>query len=566
MSLPLAHDPGSAAHRDLDPHHALPATTSEEPPAKGSLWRKLLVLVIILGLIGLAVWRIHTSNTQTTATNGRSAAAAANRATPVQVAAVQQRTVPVYLTALGTVTAYNTVTLHTRVDGQLLKVNFTEGQNVKEGQLLLQIDPRPYQAAVDQATGTLTKDQANLNNMTAEAQRYTALYQAGVVSKESQQSQISNAGQAGGSIAADQAAIEAAKVNLGYTKIYSPINGVVGLRAVDPGNIVHASDATGLVVITQIHPIAIIFTLPEDQLPQVQQAMRGGGKLSVEAYDRSDDHKIATGTLLTIDNQIDTTTGTAKLKSVFDNTDNALFPNQFVNIRLIISQRENAIVVPTAAIQTGTQGNFVFVVHSGAGTAGGGGRRGGGRRNGGGGNAGGGAAAAGAGGATAGGGAAADGDTTPRTPPAHVNVTAVHVDFVQGTNSILAAGAVNPGDQLVVDGQEKLTDGSNVAPTAVAGTGAGRANGGGGRRGAAGAGSPSGAGGPQAAADTNGTSGQPAAQNTAADGASTAPGQHKHNHVATTGGDGSSPAGVGQPGQHHKRDNSGATNGGGGTQ
>ncbi len=202
MSLPPAHDQGPATQRDLDPHHALPtpsgnsATVSDpahllpahaaEEPAKGSWVRKVILLLIIAGAIAFAVWRIQVNKTETAATNNK-AAAAANRPTPVLVAPVQQRTVPIYLTALGTVTAYNTVTLHSRVDGQLLKVNFTEGQVVKQGQLLLQIDPRPYQAAVDQAVGTLAKDEANLKNMDAEAQRYTALYQAGVVSKESQQ-------------------------------------------------------------------------------------------------------------------------------------------------------------------------------------------------------------------------------------------------------------------------------------------------------------------------------------------------------------------------------------------
>ena len=483
MPLPLTHEPESASERGADSYdrfpnstgrtpvtdsaHLLPAET-QEPPAKGSWWRKILLLVVVLAIVGVAAWRIHENNLKTAATNNRSARDAAGRATPVMVTPVVQATVPVYLTALGTVTPYNTVTLHSRVDGQLLKVNFTEGQAVKQGQLLIQIDPRPYQATVDQATGTLTKDQATLANSQAEAQRYTALYQAGVVSKESQQTQVTSAGQASGIIAADQAAIEAAKVNLGYTRIYSPIDGVVGLRGVDPGNIVHASDSTGLVVITQIHPISTIFTLPEDQLPQVQQAMRGGNKLVVEAYDRGSSNKLATGTLLTIDNQIDTTTGTAKLKAVFDNKDNALFPNQFVNIRLILNQRENAIVVPTAAIQSGTQGNFVFVLRGGAGAPGG--RRGGGNGGGGGGgqrrNGGNGQGGNGQGrpGGNGGGAGAQNGGGAPSGPTGHVNVVQVHVDFVQGANSILSPGAVRAGDQVVVDGQEKLNDGSNVAP------------------------------------------------------------------------------------------------------
>ena len=265
--------------------------------------------------------------------------------------------------------------------------------------------------------------------------------------------QVSNQGQAVGAIKADQASIEAARVNLNYTRITSPIDGVVGLRQVDPGNIVNAGSATGLVVITQIHPISVIFTLPEDQLPQVQAAMKSPKPLVVEAYDRSDAHKIASGTLLTIDNEIDTTTGTAKLKAVFDNADDALFVNQFVNVRLVLSDRPNAIVVPTAAIGTGTQGDFVFVVKPGA-AAGGGGRHKKGA-----------AAASGSGADSA--SSSSGGDTGNGGKPRaqfHAEAVPVHVDFVIGTNSILADGAVQPGQQVVVDGQEKLVDGGGVTP------------------------------------------------------------------------------------------------------
>jgi multidrug efflux system membrane fusion protein len=439
----------------------------------GSRLRLLVVTLIILAIIGFIVWRIHANNQQA-AQQAAKQAAAANRPTPVQVAAVQQKTVPVFLTALGTVTAYNTVTLQARVSGQLLAVNFQEGQTVKKGQLLLEIDPRPYQAALDQAIGTLAKDEANLKNMQAEAERYTALYQAGVVSKETQQLQISNQGQAVGSIDADKAAIEAARVNLGYTKIYSPIDGVVGLRQVDPGNIVNAGSTTtnGLVVITQIHPIAVIFTLPEDQLPQVQQAMKGGKKLVVEAYDRTDAHKIAAGTLLTIDNQIDTTTGTAKLKAVFDNKDGSLFANQFVNVRLILSERPNALVVPTAAIENGNQGDYVFVVNPGptppdklknlpggtpANTTTGGGKSKG-------------SAAPAAGNQQADdeeeeGGNASGGKNGKPRQPFHADVVPVHVDFTIGTSSVLSNTTnLKPGQNVVVDGQEKLVDGAPVTP------------------------------------------------------------------------------------------------------
>ena len=455
----------SATKTVSDPGHLLPEHASEPGGRRPGRGRLVIVALILLAVIGFIVWRIH-SNNQAAAALAAKQAAAANRPTPVQVTPVQQKTVPVFLTALGTVTAYNTVTLHSRVDGQLLQVNFQEGQAVRKGQLLLQIDPRPYQAAVDQAIGTLAKDEANLKNTQAEAERYTALYQAGVVSKEQQQLQVSNQGQAAGSIKADQATIEAARVNLGYTKIYSPIEGVVGLRLVDPGNIVHASDSTGLVVITQIHPIAIIFTLPEDQLPQVQTAMKGGRKLVVEAYDRTDAHKIASGTLLTIDNQIDTTTGTAKLKAVFDNADGSLFANQFVNVRLILSQRQNAIVVPTAAIESGNQGDYVFVVNPGPTppdklknlpggtpantTAGAQPKR---------------SARPAAG--NAGNEQSDEEGGNGRQPrqPFHADVVPVHVDFTIGTNSVLSNSTnLKAGQQVVVDGQEKLVDGAPITP------------------------------------------------------------------------------------------------------
>ncbi len=449
-----------AAKLAAEPYRAAPPRMEERSDSSsGGPWRKIILLLVLLAVAGLIVWRIRSSNASTKTETDR-ATAQANRATPVQTAPVQQKTVPVYFTALGTVTAYNTVTVNSRVSGQLIRVNFREGQNVRKGDLLMEIDPAPYKAAVDQAIGQLAKDQANLDNMKAEAERYTALYNAGVVSKESQQLQVSNQGQAAGSIKADQAAIEAAKVNLAYCRIYSPIDGVVGLRQVDPGNIVNAGQTTGLVVLTQIHPIAVIFTLPEDQLPRVQRAMKAPAPpLTVEAYDRSDAHLIATGKLLTIDNQIDTTTGTAKLKAVFDNADNGLFANQFVNIRLVLSQRPDAIVVPTAAISTGTQGDYVFVVNPGPGRVTG---AGGGRRRGAGGGGAGAAGRAPAGGAPA--GAAADGtDAQPRAQ-FHVDTVPVHVDFVDGTTSILADGALKPGQQVVVDGQEKLVDGASVTP------------------------------------------------------------------------------------------------------
>lgn len=424
-----------------------PLIEPEQP--KGSIVRKILVVVIILAAIGAAVWKIHANNAAENATAAKMAAAA-DRPTPVQVSPVVQKTMPIYLTELGTVTAYNTVTIKSRVDGQLIRLNVREGQAVKQGQLLAEIDPSPYQAALAQAQGQLTKDQATAANAQAEASRYTALFNAGVVSKESQQAQISTAGQAEGSIAADKAAIEAARVNLAYTKITSPINGVVGLRLVDPGNIVHASDTNGLLVVTQLQPIAVIFTLPEDQLPQVLDLMRGGNQLPVDAYDRSGTNHIATGRVLTVDNQIDPTTGTVKVKAVFDNRDGALFPNQFVNIRLILEQRKNALVIPASALQNGAQGNFVFLVKEGQPPA----------------------------------SKTDDGSAQPEQPANETpqpNATSgektgqngrprsnnyvvaqpVQVDLTEGSQVILKSG-LKAGDMVVVDGQEKLKDGSRV--------------------------------------------------------------------------------------------------------
>ncbi|MFC6645893.1 efflux RND transporter periplasmic adaptor subunit [Granulicella cerasi] len=432
-----------------DPSHLLPehATETTAGTSKRRLW---IVVFIVLLVVAIIFWRIH-SNNVATAAQAKKDAAAANRPVPVQTYNVQQKTVPVFLSALGTVTAYNTVTLSSRVDGQLLQVNFREGQAVKKGQLLLQIDPRPYQATLDQALGTLAKDEANLKYAQAEAQRYSALYQAGVVSKESQQTQVSTAGQAEGTVKADRAAVESARVNLGYTRIYSPIDGVVGLRQVDPGNLVTAASNTGLVVITQIHPIAVVFTLPEDQIPLVQNALKGGAKLVAEAYDRSDSHKIAAGTLLTIDNQIDTTTGTAKLKAIFENTDGNLFANQFVNVRLILRERQNATLIPTAAIQSGTQGDYVFVVNDGPTPENK-------KKN---------MPATSKGEKAGKSDDTSTADSNDNKPKYHADQVPVHVDFVIGTMSVLKDGELNGGQQVVVDGQEKLVDGNNVTPTAA---------------------------------------------------------------------------------------------------
>ncbi|MGA7380431.1 MAG: efflux RND transporter periplasmic adaptor subunit [Terriglobales bacterium] len=282
-------------------------------------------------------------------------------AVPVSVSTVERRDMPYYLTGLGSVTAFYTVNVKSRVDGQLTEVNFKEGQFVNKGDLLAVIDPRPYQVVLDQSQAMLFRDQALLRDAKLNLERFKNLLQvSGAMSQQQVDTQASLVDQLDGTVRNDQATIENAKLNLVYCHITSPISGRVGLRLVDPGNMVHATDTNALLVITQLQPIAVIFTLPEDNLPAVSQHM-GQGTLPVDAYSRDDQTKLDTGKLETIDNQIDQTTGTGRLKAVFDNKGNALWPNQFVNIRLLLEVRKDSTVIPAAAIQRGPQGTYVFV-------------------------------------------------------------------------------------------------------------------------------------------------------------------------------------------------------------
>jgi multidrug efflux system membrane fusion protein len=333
----------------------------QQPSAPRGSWVRIVVYLVLATAVGLAAWYFYQNQQTTKKQNASQAAALQNRPVPVQVAATEQKPMPIFLTALGTVTPYMSVTVKARVNGQLEPVKFTEGQQVKQGQTILIIDPRPYQAALDQAKGTLAHDEALLKNAQAEFARYKALYAAGVVSKEVMQTDEAAQGQYEGAIEADKAAVETAQLQLEWCTIKSPINGKIGLRLVDPGNIITAN-TTNLVIINQLQPIAVYFTLPENQLPQVLRKLAAEKRLAVDAYDQDDVQKLASGYLLTTDNQIDTTTGTGKLKAIFDNKDQALFPNQFVNIHLVMEERTNALVVPSAAIQTGTQGSYVWVV------------------------------------------------------------------------------------------------------------------------------------------------------------------------------------------------------------
>jgi multidrug efflux system membrane fusion protein len=322
---------------------------------------RVLVYLVLIGVFGFLGWRIYQNHLAAAASSANQAAALTSRPVPVQVAPVDLKPMPIFLTALGTVTPYMSVTVKARVNGELEPVKFTEGQQVRQGETIMIIDPKPYKAALDQAKGTLAHDEALLKDAKAEFARYKSLYDAGVVSKETLDSDEATQGQYEGAIEADKAAIETAQLQLDWCTIQSPIDGRIGLRLVDPGNIITAN-TTNLVIINQFQPIAVYFTLPEGQLPQVLQKLAAEKRLPVDAYDRSDTQKLASGELLTADNQIDTTTGTDKLKAVFDNKDSALFPNQFVNIHLVLENRSNALVVPSAAIQTGLQGAYVWAV------------------------------------------------------------------------------------------------------------------------------------------------------------------------------------------------------------
>ena len=292
---------------------------------------------------------------------GRGAQDPSAHAIPVAAAPVNPKDVPVFLRGLGNVAGSNTVTVKSRVDGQLVEVNFKEGQQVKKGDLLALIDPRPFQATLDQTKATLAKDEAQLADAKTNLDRFAALVKEQVIAQQQYDTQRSQVGQIQGQIGADKAQIENAQLQLSFTRITAPIPGVVGLRLVDVGNTIHASDPNGLVVITQIEPIAVIFTLPEDSIEPVIQRMKSG-ELSADAYTRDDQTKIATGKLVTVNNQIDPTTGTDKFKAILDNKEHTLWPNQFVNVRLLLETKKNALTIPVAAIQRGAQGTFVYVV------------------------------------------------------------------------------------------------------------------------------------------------------------------------------------------------------------
>src|SRR5579863_3731166 len=315
----------------------------------------------VLLAIGLSALCASFSGCSSADSKQQKAQAAAPRAVSVAVAQVQKQDVPVYLTGLGSVTAFNTANIKSRVDGQIITVNVREGQNVKQGELLIVIDPRPYEVQLAQMQAQLFKDQATLRDAKLNLERYTTLIPSGSIAQQQVDTQKSLVDQLDGQVRTDQAQIDNAKLQIIYCHITAPFSGRVGLRQVDPGNIVHAADTNPMLILTQLQPIAVIFTLPEDQLQTVAQHMKNTA-LQVDAYSRDDQTKLATGKLQTIDNQIDPTTGTAKLKAVFDNKDNQLWPNQFVNANLLLETRKSSTVLPTPAVLRGPQGTFVYAV------------------------------------------------------------------------------------------------------------------------------------------------------------------------------------------------------------
>ena len=358
----------NSAPPSTDKTAVAPAEIEQTPPSDGSsqqthrspgIVRRLLVFA---GLAVLVVAAFLFFQRHETDKANAERPAPASPGVLITTATSRQGDIGVYVTALGTVTPISTITVKSRVDGQLMSVNYREGQMVRQGDVLIQIDPRPFQAALLQAQGQYDRDKALLENAYVDLNRYTAAYAKKAIQKQLLDTQVALVHQHEGTLKLDQGQVDNAKVQLAYCQITSPISGRVGLRLVDPGNIVHATDTTGMLVITQMQPISALFSVAEDYLPQIRQQTRRGNRLRVEAFDRSEQKLLGSGTLLTFDNEIDTTTGTIKLKASFPNSDNALFPNQFVNAQLLVDTHRGVTLVPTPAIQRSAQNTFVFVL------------------------------------------------------------------------------------------------------------------------------------------------------------------------------------------------------------
>lgn len=381
----------------------------DEPERRGKGWIWWLALALAAGG-GYYYWSHNAPPATAPQTAGEGRRGRGPMMAPVVAVKARRGDIGVFLNGLGAVTPIYTVTIKSRVDGQLMRVLYKEGDLVREGDLLLEIDPRPYQVMLEQAEGQLIRDQAALDNARIDLARYETLLKQDAVPEQQLATQKALVIQDEGIVKTDQGQIDNAKLNLVYCHITAPITGRIGLRLVDPGNIVHAADTNGLLVITQIQPISVIFTLAEDQLPEMLKKWRAGEKLRVDAYDRANNKKLAQGTLATVDNQIDQTTGTLRLRANFDNADNALFPNQFVNARLLVEEKRGVTLLPTATIQRNSQMTYVWTVK----------------------------------------------------PDSTVTVKQVTVGTVEGDDAEIKSG-LEPGDEVVMTGVDKLQEGSKVS-------------------------------------------------------------------------------------------------------
>ena len=391
-------------------------TSSPKPHPNRWRWRAIIAVPVII-VVGLLIWR-HAGSGASNSANGRSMSQAPQA---VRVATAATGDIPIVLEGLGTVTPLATVTVRTQISGQLMAIGFGEGQLVAKGDFLAQVDPRPYQVALEQDQGQLAHDQGLLAQAKRDLARYQLLVRQDSISHQQADDQRYLVQQYEGTVRADQGLVDGAKLNLAYCHIVAPVAGVVGLRQVDAGNYVQTSDTNGIVVITQLQPISVIFTLPEDDLPAVVSAFQSGDPLPVIAFDRSDTDRLAGGTLAAVDNQVDTTTGTVRLRAIFPNADQTLYPNQFVNAKLRVQVVRDVVVVPSAAILNGAPGNFVYKV---------------------------------------------DADGT-------VSVVTVTLGPSDGTRTAISSG-LSPGDQVVVDGTDRLKDGAKITiiatPAAASGS------------------------------------------------------------------------------------------------
>lgn len=399
--------------------HGEPQTLASQAKRPATPWtvkrvlKWLLVVVLLVLLVGFIWHYFHADNGTAQAGKGkgqgRRGGLAAGQIMPVQVKTLVAGDLNVYINALGSVVPVSSVVVQPRVDGQLMSVNFTEGQTVNKGDVLMQIDPRPYQVALTQAEGQLAKDQATLLSARQDLVRYQSLVKIGSVSQQQVDQQQALVTQSLGVVKSDQGQVDGARLNLAYCKVTAPVSGRLGLRQVDPGNIVHASDANGVVVINQFQPINVTYAIPEDKVQSVLKQVHAGNTLSVDALDRGQQTKLASGVLKSLDNGIDATTGTLKLKAQFKNEADNLYPNQFVNIRMLVETQHNVTLLPSAAIQRGAKGTYVYVVNA---------------------------------------------DSTVTAKP-------VSLGSIDGDNTAVLSG-VNPGEQVVFDGADKLKDGGKV--------------------------------------------------------------------------------------------------------